>query len=264
MALVCLLSTPFFALAQTQPWAGSGGRLNAEPPDADGAELTFARLMYSGGGGFGWGGRGRGRWTTDMPEAEHFFMEGISRLTLVDARRVNLYNGEGAKLVNLRDETVFDFPFLYAVEVGYWYLDDEEVAILREYLLRGGFMIVDDFHGSQEWNGFISTMQRVFPDRPIVDIPVDDEVFRIFYELDNLIQIPGLAALYSGRTYERDGYEPHWRGIYDDEGRLMVGINHNMDLGDAWEHADTANYPEPMTALAYRFAVNYVIYALTH
>ena len=232
--------------------------------DVDGAEFSFARLVYSGGGyGFSnWGSRAR--WTTDMPEAEHFFMEGLMRLTRLDGRRVNLYNGEGSQIINLRDETVYDYPFLYAVEVGYWTLETDEIAILREYLLRGGFLIVDDFHGSAEWSGFVATMQRIFPSRPIIDIPEDDEVFHVLYDLDSKVQIPGLASLYNGQTWEKDGYEAHWRGVYDDEGRLIVAINHNMDLGDAWEHADTPGYPEPMTALSYRFAVNYVIYAMTH
>jgi len=228
----------------------------------DGAELYFARLIYGGNNDRGY--RGRGSWTTDMPEADHFFMEGVSRLTRVDAAAVNMRTGEGGVLINLTDGDVFDYPFLYAVEVGYWSLNTEETRILREYLLKGGFLMLDDFHGSAEWASFMATMQKVFPDRPVVDIPEDDEVFRVLYTLDEKIQIPGLAALFSGTTYERDGYDPTWRGIYDDRGRLMVAINHNMDLGDAWEHADDPRYPEPMTALAYRFAVNYVIYAFTH
>ena len=85
----------------------------------------------------------------------------------------------------------------------------------------------------------------------------------MLYDLDQKIQIPGIYALMRGVTYEQDGYTPHWRGIYDDDGRLMVAINFNMDLGDAWEHADDPRYP-PMTNLAYRFAVNYVVYAMTH
>ena len=83
-------------------------------------------------------------------------------------------------------------------------------------------------------------------------------------DLNKGTQIPGIAALYNGRTWEKGGVNPRWRGIYDDQGRLVVAINFNMDLGDAWEHADTPGYPEPMTAMAYRFAVNYVIYAMTH
>jgi hypothetical protein len=126
--------------------------------------------------------------------------------------------------------------------------------------------MLDDFHGDYEWSGFVQSMTRVFPDRPILDIPDDDDVLHVLYDLDQRIQIPGVAALWRGQTWEggEDGKQPHWRGIYDDDGRLLVAINHNMDLGDAWEHADDPGYPEPMTALAYRFAVNYVIYAITH
>lgn len=264
LGVLCLLVP---ALLQAQQWQQQGslpphpGQQGSTVADPDGAEFNFARLMYNGGS-YSWGGRGA--WTTDMPEAEHFFMEGITRLTRVDGRQVSLRNGEGSTFINLKDETVFDYPFLYAVEVGRWSLDQEEVGILREYLQRGGFLMVDDFHGSDQWRGFMSVMQRVFPDRPVVDVPIDDEIFRVFYELDDRMQVPGLAALYEGRTWEYDGFEPHWRGVYDDDGRLMVMINHNMDLGDAWEHADMAGYPEPMTAMAYRFAVNYLIYALTH
>ena len=107
-------------------------------------------------------------------------------------------------------------------------------------------------------------MRRVFPDRPIVEIPEQDALLHILYDIDENIQIPGIQFLRSGVTYEQDGYVPHWRGIYDDDGRLMVAINWNMDLGDAWEHADVPQYPEQMTALAYRYAINYIVYAMTH
>ena len=86
----------------------------------------------------------------------------------------------------------------------------------------------------------------------------------VVYDLNQKIQIPGIYAWMQGKTYEQDGFIPHWRGVYDNQGRLMVVINLNMDMGDAWEHADTPVYPERMTALAYRFAVNYVVYAMTH
>jgi hypothetical protein len=263
LILLALAIVPAFA--QRFPYATNQPRLAGDvPTDSDGSEFHCARLIY-GRDSFG-GGRGRrgNSWTTDWPEAEHFFMQGVTRLTRVDGTEVSVYNGEGGESIDLLEGNVFDFPWLYAVEVGYWTLSTEEAAILREYLLKGGFLMVDDFHGTQEWNGFVATMQKVFPDRPIIDIKDDDEVFHVLYDLDERIQIPGLAALYNGVTYERDGVEPIWRGIYDDEGRLMVAINHNMDLGDAWEHADTPGYPEPMTALAYRFAVNYVIYSMTH
>tara|TARA_R110002110_G_scaffold301156_1_gene515078 strand:- start:37297 stop:38136 length:840 start_codon:yes stop_codon:yes gene_type:complete len=245
------------AQAQIRPYTPRS--FSTVPPDPDGAEFYFARLIY-GTGNF----RGRGGWTVDMPEAEHYFMNGITRLTEVDGSLVNMSNMEGSQLINLEDRNIFDYPFLYAVEVGGWSLNTEEIAILREYLLKGGFLIVDDFHGSYEWSGFMATMQRIFPDRPVVDIPHDDEVFQVVYQLDPTIQIPGISPLSRGVTWERDGRDPTYRGIYDDRGRLMVAINHNMDLGDAWEHADTPGYPQSLTAMAYRFAVNYVIYSLTH
>ena len=220
-------------------------------------EFHFVRLAYSDGAygrGYRYGGRSA---LVDYPEAEDHFVRGVGRLTVLDT-------GNEARLLRPTDVNLFDYPWLYAVEVGYWYLDEADAAGLREYLLRGGFLMVDDFHGSAEWENFVESMRRVFPDRPIVEITDTDEVLHVLYDLDQRIQIPGIAALGRGVTYERDGYTPHWRGVYDDEGRLMVAINFNMDMGDAWEHANDSFYPEPMTGLATRFAVNYVIYAMTH
>jgi hypothetical protein len=196
------------------------------------------------------------RWLVDYPEAEYFFTQGVSRLTRVDIGQ--------PQIVSLLDDRLFLHPWLYAVEVGYWYLSNAEAERLREYLLRGGFLMVDDFHGTREWAQFAESMNRVFPDRPIVDIPDGDPVLHVLYDLDERIQIPGIGAWMRGRTYEQDGFIPHWRGIYDDHGRLMVAINFNMDLGDAWEHADDPRYPEVMTRRAYQFAVNYVIYAMSY
>lgn len=219
------------------------------------AEFFFTRLAYSGYGGYG---RRGGSWTTDWPDADYHFMQGVRRLTGVDA-------AEGGRFVQPGDEEVYEYPWIYAVEVGNWSLSQEEGANMREYLLRGGFLMVDDFHGGYEWSSFLEGMRKIFPDRAIVDIPENDALMDIVFEIDQKIQIPGRGTVRSGVTWEReDGYPPHWRGIYDDEDRLMVAINHNMDIGDAWEHADDPWYPEAMTSLAYRFGINYVMYAMTH
>lgn len=219
-------------------------------------EFEFARLVYYDGGSCRFYDP---CWSVDYPEAEHFFGEGVSRLTRVELGR------EGVMIsLDPDDDMIFDYPWLYAVEVGYWRLSEQHAARLREYLLRGGFLMVDDFHGTRQWAGFESSMRRVFPDRPILEIPDADEVLHVLYNVDHRIQIPGIAALMNNVTFEDDGYDPHWRGIYDDKGRLMVAINHNMDLGDSWEHADDPTYPQEMTTLGLQFAVNYVIYALTH
>jgi Domain of unknown function (DUF4159) len=225
-------------------------------------EFQFVRLAYSdnpsmsmgrGFGGFG----GRGAWLTDAPEAEEHFLQGVHRLTRLNA-------SSESRGVQVMDPDLFDFPWLYAVEVGRWYLSDEEAARLREYLLRGGFLMVDDFHGSQQWEGFMESMRRVFPDREVLEIPDTHEVFHVLFDLNQKVQIPGVFALMRGTTYEQDGVEPHWRGVFDDAGRLMVAINFNMDLGDAWELADDPQYPQPLTALAYRFGIDYVLYAMSH
>jgi hypothetical protein len=135
---------------------------------------------------------------------------------------------------------------------------------MRDYLLRGGFFMCDDFHGTREWAQFMSSMKRVFPDRAVVEIDNKDPIFHVVYDLDSRYQVPGAQFLETGRIYEHDGFEPRWRGIYDDEGRLMVAICHNMDLGDSWEHADNPAYPERFSALGFRIGVNYVIYSMTH
>ena len=167
--------------------------------------------------------------------------------------------------MNLDDgDDVFNYPWLYAVEVGHWQLTDSQVKQMRDFLDRGGFFMCDDFHGTQEWAVFMETMQRVFPDRQVVDIPDADAIFHTIYDLDGRYQVPGAQYLRSGRTYEQDGYNATWRGIYDDKGRLMVAICHNMDLGDAWEYADDPQYDEKFAALAFRIVSNYIVYSMSH
>jgi len=236
-----------------QSAVAESARVHREAP----GEFQFVRLAYASNryGQGNW--RRQQPWKTDYPEAEHHLLKGIRRLTRVAA-------AELGRILTPLDENIYDYPWIYAVEVGYWHLTTEEAARIREYLLRGGFLMVDDFHGGWEWSSFVASMQRVFPDRPILEIPEDEEAFHVIYALDQKIQIPSLRFIYSGETWENGGKTPHWRGIYDDYGRLMVAINFNMDLGDAWEHADWPEYPENMTALAYRFGINYLVYAMTH
>lgn len=216
------------------------------------SEFHFVRLIYNAVPG-----SRPERWYTDAPAAEEHLMQGVRRLSRIDI-------SEDAVYIPITDSTLFDYPWVYAVEVGGWFLNELEAARLREYLLRGGFLMVDDFHGTYEWETFIESMRRVFPDRPIVDIPATDPVFHLTFDLDPKVQIPGLAALVRGVTYEKDGYLPHYRGIYDDRGRLMVVINFNMDLGDSWELADDPSYPVHYTVSGYRYTINYMLYAMTH
>ena len=257
----------FALLLAQKPFKEYPGQWSVALPDDwnEKHEWVFARLRYrnfGGGGGFAGGGRrgGRGRnsWSTDYPRADRYFVMGLKRTTRIDARSVE-------QVVDLDgSDDIYNWPFLYGVEVGHWSLDEKEAAQLRDYLLRGGFLMVDDFHGTDEWEIFVDSMKRVFPDRQIVDLADSDQIFHIMHDIKDKIQVPGNQFLYSGQTYERDGYDPYWRGVVDDKGRIMVAICANMDLGDAIERSDEPSYPEKFSALAHRIVANYAVYALTH
>jgi Domain of unknown function (DUF4159) len=236
-------------------------------------DFVFARLMYPqnpvGRGGF----RGRNRdwrqggtsWTQDYPRADRHFVVALRRLTRVDVRSVE-------QPVNLDDDTdVFNWPWLAAGEMGDWLLTPQQAAKLRDYLLRGGFLYLDDFWGPDEWARFEVSMHAVFPDRPIVEIDNSDAIFHTVYNLDDRYQILGQWALPGrgrggGGMYNRRvaGTVAEWKGIYDDHQRLVVSMSFNSDVGDSWEFADDPNYPDQYSELGIRIGVNYVTYALTH
>ena len=238
------------------------------PPDyQEKTEWVFARLMFpqhpnAHFGHYRYGSsiwtEGGTSWSQDYPRADRHFAQALRRLTRTHARSVE-------QPVNLDDgDDVFNWPWLCAGEMGDWKLTGPQVKKLRDYLLRGGFLMLDDFWGTEEWNRFEESMKAVFPDRPIVDIENADQIFHTVYDLDDRYQIPGEWALRSGRLYRNDGAVPHWMGIYDDHGRVMVAISFNSDIGDSWEWADDPGYPEKYAALGIRIGVNYVIYAMTH
>ena len=256
MAAVVLLTALLHAQKEFRQYQGSEYDDFALPPDyQEPSELVLGRLMYNS---VSMGFRRMSSWTIDYPRADRHLAKSLRRLTRVQVRSVE-------QPISLDDgDDVYNWPFMYAVEVGHWDLTDAQASRLRDYLLRGGFLMVDDFHGTEEWEMFMEGMRKVFPDRPVVDLDNGDPIFHVLYDLDDRFQVPGAQYLYSGRTYERDGIEARWRGVYDDKGRLMVGICHNMDLGDAWEWSDDPRYPEKWASLAYRIAVNYVMYAMTH
>jgi hypothetical protein len=223
-------------------------------------EWTRARLRYTPFINVHGVPDGYNRWTVDYPRSDRHLLSGVRRLTRIDTKSVE-------QPVDLDGEDdVYNWPFMYAVEVGYWNLSDAEAKQLREYLLRGGFFMCDDFHGTIEWENFMAGMKKVFPDRAVVDLDNKDPIFHVLYDLENRFQVPGMQyVVYAPHhLYEYDGYVPRWEGIYDDKGRVMVAICHNMDLGDAWENSDDPAYPERFSSLAYRIAMNYFIYDLSH
>jgi Domain of unknown function (DUF4159) len=230
-------------------------------------EWVFARLMYPqvrgrfrgyGASGNGDWRHGSSMWTQDYPRADRHFSQAVRRLTRIDVRSVE-------QPVNLEDgDDVYHWPWLYAVQVGRWSLTDEQAEKLRDYLLRGGFFMCDDFWGEYDWDTFLASMQRVFPDRPIVDIEDSDSIFHTVFDLADRYQVPGARYLSTGVTWKCEPCLAHWRGIYDDKGRLMVAMSPNSDLGDSWEWADDPRYLEKFSALGIRIGVNYIVYAMTH
>ncbi len=225
-------------------------------------DFTFARVAYNGGGGgsWGWGRRGGRSWAMDFPSADDNMIRVLRRQTTL---RIN-----EPQRIDLSDPQIFEIPFLYILEVGGLNLGEDEAENLREYLLRGGFMLVDDFHGSYQWSVFESQMKKVFPDRSIEEIPMDHPVFHCYYDFDTYPLVPGTAALggWGAGKYEADGadYGHHCLGIFDDDGRLLILINWNTDLGDGWEHAADPFYPRKYSEDAYRLCINFAIYAMTH
>jgi hypothetical protein len=217
-------------------------------------EFTFVRVMYTGLGPYGY----YKNWDTDWPKSDRQFMMGVRRLT-------NIRVAEQEKTIELTDPDIFRYPFIYSVECGHWNLSDSEVTALREYLKRGGFLFCDDFWGSLEWENFQQNMERVLPEAKIVDLPLSHPVFHSYYDINQLVQTPNVGdAIYSQRTYEQDGFVPHCLGILDEKDRLMVIINWNTDLGDAWEWADLPGFPAKNSTFAFKMGINAIVYAMSH
>ena len=240
----------------------------ALPPDYQNkAEFVLGRLMYPSGGGFGrGGGRGGGNWlnggtnwTVDYPRGDRTFSVAIRRLTRIDVRSVE-------QPVNPDDgDEIYHWPYLHVGMPTNWNLTDAQAAKIREYLLRGGFMLCDSFFGTQEWEGFLVGMRRIFPDREIVDLPEEDAIFHTAYDVKERYQVGNFRSmLRNGNTYRADGSVPYWRGVRDDKGRVMVAITFNNDLGDSWQLADDPRYPQKFSFLGIRMGVNFVIYTMTH
>ena len=233
------------------------------PPDwNEKTEWVFARLMYPWNGwGFHYGERldqGNSNWTIDYPRSDRHIAQAIRRLTRIHVRSVE-------QPVNLDEGDQYDWPWLYGVEVGHWALTDAQVKAFREYLLRGGFFMCDDFHGTRGVGGLPRGHEARLPR------PADRRDRRrrphLPHHLRSRRPLPGArraVPLLAAASSEKDGYEPQWRGIYDDHGRIMVAICFNMDLGDSWEWADVPQYPAKFSDLGIRIAVNYVVYAMTH
>jgi hypothetical protein len=241
--------------------------------------FTFVRIRYSSGygdwrygGGYGRRGRGRrygrgfsgGSWATDYPDSDLNFSFRLQQLTSMEV------HPEGVVL-ELTDPELFNYPFIYMLEVGWLVFSEEEVKCLRRYLLNGGFLMVDDFWGQAEWDNFYYEIKRVFPDREPVEVGLDHPIFHAVFDLKERPQIPNIQLALDGRpygiTWEReDARQVHYKAIYDSKGRMMAFICHNTDLGDGWEREGENEwyFHEFSEKKAYPLGINIVFYAMTH
>ena len=218
-------------------------------------EFTFARLRYGGGG---YGRRGGG-WTTDWPKADEQFLVGLRNWV-----QSSLHISDEPTTVAPTDADLFKYPFIYIVEPGRMELTEEHATQLREYLTRGGFLMLDDFWGSREYANVQEQLRKVFPEYPIKELSLDHPIFHCYFDIKEVVQVPVVNYIYSGITYEQDGYVPHYEAITNDDGRVMVFIARNADNGDAWEWIDEPRYPLKFGLAAYRLGTNLIVYAMTH
>ncbi|QXD24885.1 DUF4159 domain-containing protein [Opitutia bacterium ISCC 51] len=231
--------------------------------------FTFARVQYSSYGGRGGWGRGGGRrggggWATDYPDAELNLAYRLQQMTSMKVSPEPV-------VVTLDQEDLQDYPFLYIVEAGRLSFQENEVTALKDYLLNGGFVMFDDFWGEAEWSNVLYEIQRVFPDRQLIDLPIEHPIFHTVFDLKEKPQVPSInSAVYnrgSGITWEReDAKTVHYRGIFDDKNRLMVLICQNTDLGDGWEREGESEwyFREFAEKKAYPMGINIIFYVMTH
>jgi len=208
------------------------------------SSFRFARIQFNS---YSYGGWLPG-WAHDYPRAERNFLRILSEVTSIKT------TPESNAVIQLDDPAIMDYPFLYFSEPGTWNITEEEASNFRAYLLRGGFAIFDDFDGLPDWLNFVRSMKQVLPEKTLVELTIDHPVFHCFYDIETLEMTP---------PYRVRG-KPTFYGMSDEKGDLQVVANFNNDIGDFWEWSDESFYPITLSNEAYKFGVNYVIYALTH
>lgn len=227
-----------------------------DPPDATRkGGFTIGRLRYRSpmdGRGFG----GYARWGIDANKGDRLFIGILSRLTRIDVSPIEM-------IADVDSDDMFNTPFLFAVSVGDWQLSGPQAQRLGEYLRRGGFLMVDDFHNEREWGIFLSGIRQMGLADAVEELPDDSPAFHSVFDLKERVRVPG-ANVVHGSGIERGGVVPHWRSIKDAQGRMIVAITFNQDMGDGWEFADIPDYPENLSSAAIRLGTNYVVYAMTH
>ncbi len=222
-------------------------------------QFVFTRLIYNGRIQDSFPRHYAKNWYTDYPKGDRQLIWALRRLTQLDI-------AENERAIAITNPDLFRYPFIYTSEPGQMVLTSKDAEIMREYLGRGGFWMLDDFWGSFEWGNLAAEMKKVLPEGEIKDIPLDHPIFNEMFKVERLKQVPSIAYLINPGhiTWEQDGFVPECKGIWDKKGRLVVVINHNTDLGDAYQWMDIPEYPYEFSSYAYRIAVNTIVYALSH
>ena len=234
------------------------------PPNFEEDVFVFARLKHGFGGGFGYGRRAS--WAEDYPLADVMLPYRLHQVTSLSVR-------PGPHPIEFTKEELARYPFVYLAGVENMSLQENEVTILREYLLNGGFVMVDNFWGDAAWSNFAAQMKRVFPNRVPTQLTLDHPIFHNVYDFKAQPQMPSTGVWASfgifydpSRDYEVMGHDPHYFVFNDDKGRMMMIICHNNHYGDGWEHeSDDANYFHVISeGMAYPMFINILFYTMAH
>jgi len=267
VGLAACVSATYAFQREFRDYPGEDQMEPVSPEQLSPSEFVFGRLMYPsarGGGRFGgfgrdWRNGGRTNWTNDYPAGDRHLMTAVRRLTRINARPIE-------QPINLEDgDDIFNWPFLFAARTISIDLTPEMAAKLREYLDRGGFFVADDMWGPGEQEAIAGTVHQLYPNRDLVELPDDALAFHMLFDLDKRYQILGQWARYNGmRPLDGVSYDPHFKGAFDDKGRMTIAAWFNNDTGDSWEWADDPSYPEKYSALGIRIMLNYIVYAMSH
>jgi hypothetical protein len=262
-----LLLVAFASAAWAQGYRvmeGPGVPVRSAPPNFEDGGFTACKLMYTSNrreaGGVGW--------STDYPFAAINLMTRLSELTKIrvshdPSHEVNYW------VVRLTDPQLFECPFIIGTDVGTLAFSDEETKRLREYLLKGGFLWVDDFWGTQSWEQWSEEIHRVLPEYPIFDVRPDHPIRNVLFSIDKVEQVSSINfwRRSGGDTSERGSDSPHadYRAIADGKGRIVVIMTHNTDIGDSMEReAEDPRFFQRFSPNGYALVTNMVLYALTH
>ncbi|MFQ5822824.1 MAG: DUF4159 domain-containing protein [bacterium] len=222
---------------------------NAAAQLPDGDEFTFVRIQWMDNGiryGYGFSTNAP-LWAHDYPTAEKNLYTVLKALTSIKI-------SENYKVLTFDDDEIFKYPFIYACEIGYLTLSEKEVAKLREYLLRGGVLMVDDFRGFFEMQNWIREIRKVLPEYSMKKLNLNHPLFHCFFDLKDIYQpTPYLP------------WPPEYYAIFDENDRMMVIINFNNDVGDGWEWPNDPRHEyKVFSTEAFKIGINYLIYSLTH